>query len=342
MAAQQPYSQQDATDQAWALLLQHPCLGANVGSICRLMCVSQTMYQAVHHHLAGQLQLSVSAEQYGGSKSSTHPLHPWLRRHTPLLKAFTFKQVSGLECSRPEKQQQIARVAAGLQAAGDSGRIRPLRLVSLTANVCAKVLLEALPAVGSTLTQLEMGPFCTDELQKYLNSKAKPAHSSSSSTPSTTTSTALFPAEPACDADPPEQLGTTTTDTAPAGADAGAATAPAASATAAPAAGAPGTMQTHPDPQPFTAAAVLTSLLALRTLVLHGYVANTLLPAVQSCSQVHRLDLCNLLCAKAQLLQTLPTQLQVRVSTDATHAACIVSPMYSQLPPDPRYHGWVV
>jgi hypothetical protein len=340
MAAQQPTSQQDATDQAWALLLQHPCLVADIGSICRLMCVSQTMYQAIHHHLAGQLQLSVSAEHYGGSKPGAHPVHPWLRRHTPLLKVLTFKQVSGLEYSRPEKQQQIARVAAGLQAAGDSACIRPVRLVSLTANVCAKVLLEALPAVGSTLTQLELGPFCTDELQKHLNSKAKPAHSSSSSTSSTTTSTALFPAEPACDADSPEQLGTTTT-AHPSADDAGAATAPAAAATAqAPAGEASGaTVQTHPDLQPFAAAAVLASLPALRTLVLHGYAANTLLPAVQSCSQVHRLDLCNLLCAKAQLLQTLPTQLQVRVSTDATHAASIVFTMYSQLPPDPRYHG---
>jgi hypothetical protein len=56
---------------------------------------------------------------------------------------------------------------------------------------------------------------------------------------------------------------------------------------------------------------VLSHLPALAHLVLHGYAANALLPYVQPCTQLRSVTLSNLLCSKAQMLRTMPAQLEV-------------------------------
>lgn len=267
-------------DQVWSLLLQHPALSTDSSSICRLLCVSKGMLQTVQDRLAGQLQLTVSAEQEGRSKVGT-ALRSWLSAHGPLLRSFHFKQLSGLECSRPEKQQQATHVAAGFKAA--AGRTEPLQLSSFGSNICSKLLLESVLVMSTSLTRLELGPYCTDELSKHLSTAARPT--------------------------------VTTSAHSTMAAAAGTRPQPSAAGTGAqlqqPSAGTPSCPPLH-------CSSVLASLPALSSLTLHGHAANILLPSVQSCTQLRSLTLNNLLCSKAHMLNTLPPQLQeLQVSVDS-------------------------
>lgn len=288
-------SPEDRNEQAWSLLLSQECIRDHPISICRLLCVSHSLLQAVHHHVAGQLQLTVSADQQGKSHMGNH-LGPWLSAHAVVLRSLSFS-LSGLECSRPEQQQQISHIAAGIQMAAERGL--QLKISSLSSNVCGKVLLDILPLMASTLTRLELGPSCTDELQKHLSiaaaSSSRPSASPSPSTSPGSDST-VFP-----------------TDFLQTAADPAHQQAPAAAAAHAGSAGqTSGIFQSQHTALPCTAA--LASLPALSHLVLHGYAANTLLPSVQPCTQLRSVTLCNLLCSKAQLLRTMPAQLEVSCS----------------------------
>jgi hypothetical protein len=327
-----PQEQDASEQQAWALLLQHPAMQADTPSICRLLCVSDSMRQMIHDHVHGQLHVSVSAE-HDTSSSMGAKLSPWLRSHAALLKSLSFTQLSGLECSRPEQQQQFAHVPAGLAAAAQHGAALQIR--SLTSNICGQVLLEALPLLAPSLTHLGLGPFCTDELHKLVT-KTQPGSSmphrelqdtpnSSSNTVAGVGSTSSQPTPPP----PPAALAApaapaTVAAPAPAPVAAAAVTAlvaaqaagstpqqPAAAAAAA-AAEAAGSQLPMPAQQQVPHwATLLACLPGLSCLTLKGYAANTLLPAVQPCTQLHSLTLCNLLCSKAQLLHNLPPQLQV-------------------------------
>lgn len=293
------HQQEDRDEQAWALLLQSPAL-ADPDLVCRLLCVSRAMLEAVHLHLAGQLEVAVSKECRSGSSKHTSSMRPWLARHGSLLRSLAFRQLSGLECSRPEQQQQIAQIAAGLKEAAATATAGQLRLTSLASNVCAKVLLEALPP---NLTRLELGPSCTDELQKHLSAAAAAAARSPSPSPSASScsSSTIFPTDsitlPAVAAVQPPP-----TDSA--GQQQGSAGQPPSSS-----------RQSQQAAAAVPCGAVLASLPVLGQVVLHGYAANALLCWLQPCTQLRSLTLCNLLCPKVQLLHSLPAQLQVRGSS---------------------------
>jgi hypothetical protein len=248
------------------------------------------MLQAVHHHVAGQLQLIISADQQGKSLVG-YKVGLWLGAHAVLLRSVIFRQLSGLECSRPEQQQQISHIASGILAAAERGL--QLKICCLYSNVCGKALLDTLPLMASTLTRLELGPACTDELQKHLSTAAaNSSRPSASPSPSTSpcSSSTVFPSE---------FLQTTAHLQDPTVASAHAGTAGQTS----------GIFQSQHTGLPYTA--VLASLPALSHLVLHGYAANTLLPSLQPCTQLRSVTLCNLLCSKAQMLRTMPAQLEV-------------------------------
>lgn len=293
-------SPQERDEQAWSLLLHQDCIIKDTNSICRLLCVSLSMQHAVHHHAAGQLNLTVSVEQQGDHVGKRLCL--WLASHAVLLRSLNFKQLSGLECSRPEKQQQIWHISSGT-AAAQQHPMKP-RVSSISSNVSAKVLLEVLPNVAHSLTRLELGPACTDELHKHLSKAlASPASSRFSPSPSPSaspcSSSTVFPTD---------SIQTTLTDSA----DEQDATAAAGAPAPAAANGQHITGVSSSTAQvPVPCSAVLASLPALSHLVLHGYAANTLLPFVQPCTQLRSITLCNLLCPKAQLLRDMPAQLEV-------------------------------
>jgi hypothetical protein len=322
-----------AEQQAWALLLQHPALQTDTPSMCRLLCASHGMRQTIHDHVRGQLHVNVSAE-HDTRSSMGAKLSPWLRSHAALLKSLIFTQLSGLECSRPEQQQQFAHVTVGLAAAAQQGAALQIR--SLTSNVCGQAILDILPLFGSSLTNLELGPFCTDELHKLVT-KAQPGSSMQHRAPQDPlhgNSNAVV----GVDTTPPPVAAAAVTAWVAAQEAGSIPQQAAAAATAAEAPSPPPTSTVAPTATPttllFPAAAeatgsqlpvpaqqqqvphwvtLLSSLSALSCLTLKGYAANSLLPAVQACAQLTSLTLCNLLCSKAQLLHNLPAQLQVCV-----------------------------
>jgi hypothetical protein len=274
---------EDRNEQAWSLLLSQDCISHCPISICRLLCVSHSMRQAVHHHVAGQLQLIISDQQ--GMSLIGSKVGLWLGAHAVLLRSLSLRQLSGLECSRPEQQQQISHIASGILKATERGL--QLKISSLSSNVCGKALLDTLPLMASTLTRLELGPACTDALQKRLSTATatSPSPSTSPCSSSTVFSTE-FVHNTAHLLDPR-----------------------AASAHAGKAGQTIGVSQFQHTALPYTA--VLSHLPALAHLVLHGYAANALLPTVQPCTQLRSVTLSNLLCSKAQMLRTMPAQLEV-------------------------------
>jgi hypothetical protein len=266
------------------------------------------MLEAVHHHLAGQLDVSVSKECRSSSQQDTSSMRRWLARHGSLLRSLAFMQLSGLECSRPEKQQQIAQIAAGLKeastAAAAAGQ-QQLRLTRLISNVCARVLLEALPP---HLTRLELGPACTDELQKHLSTAAAAASRSPSPGASPCSSSTVFPTDSSVIV--PVVVAAAAVEPLPTDSAAGQQQQQGSAGQSAPSSR--NAQQASAVAAVPCTAAVLASLPVLSHLVLNGYAANTLLCWLQPCTQLRSITLCNLLCPKAQLLHSLPAQLQVR------------------------------
>jgi hypothetical protein len=207
-------------------------------------------------------------------------LQQWLPVHAELLHSLRFQQLSELDCSRPEQQQQVACMAAGLQAAAAARGARPLQLSSLSCDTCCKLLLEVLPVSCSAITHLELGPFCSDVLQQHLCSittaqdQATRLHASTGHNRQEIcnmgTNTRQHSMQPMNKAPPVQQ-------------------------------------------QEVRVHNALASLPHLHSLVLFGFAANTLLATLPACTQLQRLELQNLVCSHAQWLHSLPAQLKVRV-----------------------------